>query len=281
MVARNVYRLAQPEVWVQRWQWLSHFNPGVLLSGQWRILTTDPQGWIALVLGWAAVLAVLAVLFFLSIVAFDFLLSAIKLRKGNAFNFAATVMEIKHHLWPLTLSTLLVYIVSNILLLAFSIPVTMATVMHPGSTQTVIFVLAFGLLFLASVFLSAMAMYTWLAIVFHDYGLKPALIYAWRFLRTHWISTLLLMIIQTVVVVLTMLVLLVAISLVLIPIVIATYLLVAYKQFDLTQYVPQLVFYGLVLIFTLFSSIYTVFQLANWSLLFQRPNESDDADMMA
>lgn len=280
LITRNIYRLAQPNQWVEKWRWLSEFNPGVLLGGQWTILTTDPKGWFALLFGWSVVLLLLAVLFVLSAFALDIILSGLKLRRGSKLDIVRAVVEAKHHIRPLVLTILGVYVVSNLLLLALSIPVTVATLSATGFARTAVYALSFIVLFLASVLISLLSIYTLFGIVFYDYNIRHALAHAWRFLRSHWVASLTLLVLQIVIIVVATLLLVTAISLILIPIIIAGYLLVAYEQYDLTAYLPQLVFYSLIVIFTFFGAAYTVFQLACWSLLYTQPTLSDDRDLV-
>lgn len=281
LVTRNMYRLAQPELWINRWRWLSEFHPGVLLSGQWAILTSDPKGWFALLFGWSVVLLVLALLFVCSVFAVAVILSGLKQRQGAKLELVRAVMEARHHMRALIASVLGVYVISNLIMLAFSIPITVATLNLTGFPRTAVYAVCFLLVFLFSLLLSLLSMYTWMGIVFYDENLKHAFSRAWRFLRTRWIASLIMLITQIVIIVLTTLTLMVAISLVLIPIIIAGYLLVAYEQYDLTQYLPQLVFYAMVAVFTVLGAAYTVFQLASWSLLFTQSVGSEDADMIS
>lgn len=276
LITGNIFRLTQSNEWIERWRWLSEFHPGVLLKGQWMILTSDPKGWFAMIIGWLAVLILLALLFAVSVFAVNVLLSGFKLREGTKLNLVRAVMESKHHMRPLLVAILAVFLLSNVLLLALSIPVTMASLNATSALSGVVYVCSFLLLFLLSVFISLMAMYTWLGIVFYDYNVLHALQSAWRFLRSHWISSLTLLVLQIVLVIATTLLLVIAMSLVLIPIVIVGYLLVAYQQYDLTQHLPRLVFYFLVFVFTVFSAAFTVFQLASWSLLFTQPASGDE-----
>ncbi len=279
MIGQGISSLLQPELWWTRWQTFStQLTPSALFAGQWRLLTTDPGSWFSLVVVFFVVSIAVLLMLTLGVLAFTTLVSAMKLREQQGeFSFVVAVREALNHFWPSFAGIVLLQIVSQALVLVFSVPVAALTLSAPGIWKGVATGLAIFIFSLCSILVAMVSMYALIAIVVDDMRLCRAIVHAWRLLRRAWAASIVLMLYQFLILLGLSLTLIVFTSLVVVPLAIIGFILVANQQFDFTSMLPIGTFYLLMLLFAIFGSANTMFQICSWCLMYFKLTERNEA----
>jgi hypothetical protein len=279
MIGQGVSSLLQPELWWSRWQTFStQLTPTALLSGQWNLLMTDPGSWFSLLFVFFVVVVSLFVMLSIGVFALTTLISAMKLREQRGeFSFVASLREAAHHFWPSLGGVILLQIVSQALLLLFSVPVASLVLTAPGVWKSVVTGLAILVFALCSLVVALVSMYALIAIVVDDMSLGRAIVRSWRLLRRAWLASSLMMLYQFLLLFGLSVVLVVFTSLVIVPVAIIGFVLVANQQYDFTSMLPLGTFYLLMLLFAIFGAANTVFQICSWCLMYFKLTERNEA----
>ncbi len=276
LITQGLSRLVNPVEWVNRWSAVSAgLSPLALLRGQWTLLTTNPSGWFTLVGVWLLIGLVLFFFLFIAAYALTTILSAVKIREEQGMMlFGAALREAWYHVRTVLAVVIIAPIISNLLLALFSGPV-LALTMQPGSFFTAIVLMVLFVVYAVLIIaLALIVIYTLVAAVMYDLSLVRAIKFAWLFFWRNWLISVLLLLAQIAITLVAALALVIIISFILIPITILGYVLVANQQYDITQFLPNLILLLIMLGFLVFGAAYTVFQLASWALLFL--NAQDD-----
>lgn len=279
MIGQGVGSLLQPELWWSRWQTFStQLTPSALFSGQWRLLTTDPGSWFSLLFVFVVVSVALFIMISLGVLALTTLISAMKLREQQGvFAFLPSLREAVRHFWPSLGGVVLLQIVSQSLLLLFSVPVASLVLTAPGVWKAAVTALAIFVFALCSIFVALISMYALIAVVVDDLSLGRAIVRSWRLLRRAWLASSLMMLYQFLILFGLSVILVVLTSLVIVPVAIIGFVLVANQQFDFTSMLPIGTFYLLTLLFAVFGAANTVFQICSWCLMYFKLTERNEA----
>lgn len=274
VVSQGVSSLTNPIQWWKKWQlWAAGTSPIELFTAQWGILLSDPAGWFRAVFVWTIVLAFAFALLALCIYSIITVISIAKLKQINGMeSLLLAVREAKTAFWGVLWAFILAQLVINALILVFSIPV-----ISFGGTQNIFaaFLLYgfFVLFVLCAIAIAALSFYTILFIVIEEEKLANALILSWALLKRHWVITLEMFLLQTLVGIGVVLLLSLLVSLITIPVTIIGVILVSQQLFDITASLPKLTLFVLTLLTFIGISAYSMFNLYSWTFLFMRFKE--------
>ncbi|MBI4121820.1 MAG: hypothetical protein HY461_00655 [Parcubacteria group bacterium] len=279
LVGQGVTSLLRPDVWLRRWElFTTQLTPSALLSGQWELLTNAPVSGVSALFIMAVVGLALLVMIALGAVALTALISAMKQREQEGeFSLLRALREALRHFRPALGGVILLQIVSQVLLILFSIPVSAMAAMAPGALKiilTALVLVAFAVLALGIVIVS---MYALIAIVVENVGLGRGIMRAGHLLRRAWRQSILLMFYQFVILFGVSLALVIFTSLIVIPLAIVGFVLVAKQQFNFTSLLPMGTFYLLSLLFIIFGSANTMFQVCSWCLMYFKLTEGEES----
>lgn len=269
LIFQGIKALARPGLWLSRWQaWAQATSPLEFMRLQWVTLTNDPSGWFIMVLVWTAIIVVLLILFSVSVYAVTSLVSMAKIY--GIEKEANTLWALKTA-WPYFRSVfgliLLLQIVSNVLILLFSLPVIWLGV-NPTGVNFAILLLFFASFLVLAYIISMVAMYALMSIVVEEYKLADALSNGWRLFKTYWFVTVEMFILQLAILFASVFALLLLVALIVIPLTIIGFILVSQELYDITAFLPHIVLYLLTLLGFAFGAAYSCFQLYSWANLF-------------
>jgi hypothetical protein len=214
----------------------------------------------------------------LGVQALNLLISAMKLREREGeFSFGRAMRESIHHFWPAFAAVLILQILSQAVLLLFSVPVSALTLTEPGVLKMVATGVILLVYALVSLFIAIVSIYTIIAIVVDDMHLGRGILQGWHLLRRAFSSSALMMLYQFLLLVGLSVILIVVTSLIVVPIAIIGFVLVANQQFDFTSFLPLGTFYLLVLFFMVFGAVNTVFQIISWCLMYFKLTERNES----
>lgn len=268
LATRGMNNLANPVEWMNRWQTVSAgASPWVLFVGQWRLLTSDPASWFTLVGVWLIIGLILFALLCVSAYAVTVLISAVKVREQQGeLSFILATREAWFHARTVVAVVILTQFVSNIVLALFSLPVLALTVYSGGILAGIVSVLLYVIYALVMAVLAMWVVLTLVGAILYDLPLFKALRFGWVFFWRHWRLTTGLFLSQVLITVIASFILIVLVSFIVIPVTIIGYLLVANQQYDISQFLPNLILLLTFGGFFVFGSAYTVFQLFSWTL---------------
>ncbi len=276
LVIQGVQSIVQPTQWWERWE---AFSNGIsvtdILSGQFQILLNDPYGWLAAVSVWALFLLVLLVIYFISIYALTILVvfAKGKINKKEKISFSLLLQEAKFSVWNVFGLMLLFHLVSNVLIIAFSIPVVWFGVTNQGVASTIFLAIFFGLFLVLAFMLAMIFLYALLSAIVEEKKISDAIISAWSVFKKHWVITLEMFLIQVLVLISSTVIVVLFTSLLIVPVAIIGFLLVSNQIFAVTSFLPQLLLLVLSVALMFVSIFVNMFQLYTWTNLFIRFEE--------
>lgn len=275
LIFQGAQSLIEPGTWWERWQvWAQGVSPIDFATGQFQILFSDPKGWLAAVFVWTVILLVLLLLFWIAVYSTTMLVSAAKLKQINGSeSILLALSEAWLHVKSVFGLVILIQLVSNALILVFSIPVIWFGIAKAGTWSTIFLFLFFFLFLICAFIVTMVSIYSIQYIIMEDDSVSEAVVSGWRLLRKHWVISLEMLLLQLIVVILVAAATLIVVSLITIPVIIIGFFLVSQQIFDLTVFLPKLILYLLSIILFVVGAAYNVFQLYNWSFLFMRFDE--------
>lgn len=264
--------LTNPELLLDTWlQWSVLSDPASLIQGQFETVQSNPSQFFTLSLVWLAVIIGGLAIFLLSVFGVTMVISGAKqYLKTQRMKVAESFQETFFHLKSVTFATILAVILSNVLIVVFSIPVIALGANQATSTNIALLVLLFGVFLAAAFFIAIMSIFTVLGIVLDDYTLSQGIQAAWGILKRHLVVTIEMFLLHVLLAGLLAIGLVLFISLLIVPVAIIGPIFVAAEQFSIAQNLPTIVFALLYLVFAVFGAVFTLFQLLSWSLFYHK-----------
>lgn len=275
LITQGISHLLSPIQWASRWQSVSaDVSLWSVFTGQWRLLMTDPAGWFTFVAVWLLILALMLAALFVAVYALTTIVAAVKIREQQGgFVFGLAVREAWYHSRTVLGIIILAQVISNVLLALFSGPVSALMLSGQPLAMVGLVILTAGYLVMMIV-LAALAVYAVVAAVMYDLTFIASIRFAWKFFLNHWWSTLKLLVSHLVLTVIVAFIIGLLVALIVIPVTIVGYILVANQQYDITRFLPNLIFLLTIASFLLFGAAFSLFQFVSWCLLFLNAEES-------
>ena len=269
-ILQSYASLVNPDMWMQRWQnWAELGLPFGFISSQFNVLGSDPKGWLIMIFVWAMIIIVLAILFSISIYAMSMIIAAIRFRnKAGRFSMLATMREAWVHFKSVFAAIILALIVSNALLLIFSLPIVWLGLGNLGFASIIGLIIVFALFGIISFLIAILTIYTLLYIILEDLSLSSAIVAAWRLFKNYWLISLEMLLLQFLIIALIVGLVTLLISVLVVTIVVFGIVLLANQQVDIMASVPIVMLYLIGILYLILGSVYTMFNLLSWSLMF-------------
>ena len=271
LVLQGVQSLANPDRLVLKWQqWSVLSQPLDIVKGQFEIFRSAPLDWLVLAGIWLVIGLVAVILFSISVYALTMIIAAVKNHVlTERLSFVVAFTESFLHFKSVFGAVLLLTVVTNVLMIIFSLPIV-ALGFGTGATSAAVLIVVFAIFLIVSFLISMVGLYTILAIVVDNLKVSPAIARGWKMLKNHLVVSVEMFLIQILIAIAAAVLLLFLVALLVIPAAIIGTLLVAGQQFDITAALPAAVLILLVAGALFIGAIYTLFQLASWVLLYMR-----------
>lgn len=272
---KGILSLSQPDLWQARWN--SWFVQGALwqiVKGQFSVLLADPKAWIVLVFVWLVILAIGLLMFLLSSYGVSSIFSAVKIQeKKDTFPFLLVAWMGKKYVIKTFLIIFSLWLLSNAALFVFSIPVVFFGSITGGTSDLLVSV-AMIILFVAFSFLFAIiSIFATLYVIVEDMKIFAAYKNAFNLFKRHWLVSIEMGLLQSLFAIVITLLIGIATSLITVPLIIIALAVVSNGSNAIVALLPQFVIYVLLIVSIITGSIFSLFQLYSWGLLFLQIDE--------